>query len=116
MKLNKINLALGLLTIICIILAIQFYSPALALCSIVFAGAYLGRISHKVSVGNIVPSVESPTIGELLNEQLNDKAKNKLARMSGEEKNKLAHRFAHEIGSDTQPLTFKKHSITGDKV
>lgn len=84
-------------------------------CSVVLFVIFVARTQPEVSAENIASGVESATIGELLNEQLSDKAKSKLAAMSGEERNKMAHRFAHEIGSDTQPLTFKKHSIIGEK-
>lgn len=115
MKLNKINLALVLLAIVSLLMAIRFDSGVLGVFTIGFLVTLAVRTSSNVSAENVASGVESATIGELINEQLNDKARNKLARMSGEEKNKLAHRFAHEIGSDTQPLTFKKHSITGEK-
>lgn len=114
-KLNKSILALILLAITAFILTIRFDSNLCALATIGFliwaGGIYINNVEAKI----IQSGVDGATIGQLLDERLTPKAKNKLIKLSGEERAKMAEQFVREIGSDSGPISFKKYRINGEK-
>lgn len=103
-----------LLAVLSFILAIQFASTLSALATILFLAWAGGIYANEVDAEIIRSGVDGATIGQLLDERLTPKAKEKLIKLSGEDRAKLAQQFVREIGSDTGPITFRKHYNTGE--
>lgn len=114
-KLNKLILALLLLAVLSFILVIQFGSTLCALATITFLAWAGGIYANQVDAEIIKSGVDGATIGQLLDEKLTPKAKEKLIKLSGEDRAKLAQQFVREIGSDSGPISFKKYRINCEK-
>ncbi len=126
-KINKTILGLVLVSIISIVLAVQFSSNiAVAVCCVCLIASIVlweRSINLDFRTGVVVP----PSIGELVDRNLTPKTKNKILQMSPEQKERMAKQFVREIGSDTGPIHLgtalvtkrgylKKYEIKGDNL